>query len=461
MTTEIKNQTIVTRFEHARNDHHSKIFYQPLYYISNNIIQNIFKNQNENGNSSIKFKKEMIDEKLEFFPDLLINFEMTNSNNIGSEFSSINDITLNYILDRYNTDLKFKYNGSEFTIKTDKLIKQYPIPISHSENTISSTYEITHNSTDLEKFNMFIKESIIYYHKHFEKITEDSDKLTMYISSSEGNYFEHLGKRDKRTLNTIYLPAKQKQDIIEDLSKFLKPETKQKYKKLGINYKRIYLLSGKPGSGKSSLIMGLASKFNYNIAIISFTPKMTDINLIRGLRSLDENDSDNKNEKNKKFFIVFEDMDCIFKERKHNDESKNSITFSGLLNALDGITTNENLICFITTNYIKHLDSALIRPGRVDYIMNFDYAIKEQIIEIFIVYTCEFYESLHIKKIANSFYDAIQDLNIKVTTSLLQQYLMKYLDAPEEAIKNISELKTMLDDCYVSSLEDRPEGLYN
>ena len=36
----------------------------------------------------------MIDEKLEFFPDLLINFEMTNSNNIGSEFSSINDINL-------------------------------------------------------------------------------------------------------------------------------------------------------------------------------------------------------------------------------------------------------------------------------------------------------------------------------------------------------------------------------
>ena len=30
--------------------------------------------------------------------------------------------------------------------------------------------------------------------------------------------------------------------------------------------------------------------------------------------------------------VILEDIDCIFKERKSNDESKNSITFSGLLN---------------------------------------------------------------------------------------------------------------------------------
>jgi len=464
----METQTITTRFEHAGPRHHSKIFYQPIYFISNNLLQNIL-----NNNGSNKFKPEMIDNKLEFYLDINkyiefikdIKLEMTQSDSIGSEHNTTDEINLNFILDRYATDLKFIYDGAEFNIKTDKLIKQYPVPTGYNEVTISSTYEITCKSVDLDKFNAFVKESILYYHKHFSGVSEDSNKLSMYISGSEGNYFEHLGRRNKRSMDTIYLPHKQKQHIIDDLSNFLKPETKQRYSKLGVNYKRIYLLEGVPGSGKSSFIMALASKFDYNIAIVSFTPKMTDVNLIRGLRSLDESqrsrDDDEKEGKKKKFFIVFEDMDCIFKERKSNDENKNAITFSGLLNALDGITTSENLVCFITTNYKNNLDSALIRPGRVDYIMNFDYAIKEQIIEIFKIYTCETStDEIETNKIAKEFFDSLQDLNIKISTSLLQQYLMKYLDKPEDAIKNLCELKKMYDACHISN-DAGETGLYN
>ena len=43
------------------------------------------------------------------------------------------------------------------------------------------------------------------------------------------------------------------------------------------------------------------------------------------------------------------------------------MTFSGLLNAIDGVTSTEGRIVFMTTNYIDRLDPALIRPGRVDY----------------------------------------------------------------------------------------------
>lgn len=456
MATEIQKQTITTRFEHAKNGHYNKIFYQPLYYVSNNLSQVILEK-----NKSIDFKKEMLDEKLQFYPETDIKFEMTVSESISPENDSIDNIKLNFVLDRYNTNLNFKYDGADFTIKTDNLIKQYPVNAAYEEKTISSTYEITCNSEDLEKFNRFIKESILYYHKHFEGITEDNNKTTMYISSSDGSYFEYLGKRNKRSLDTIYLPHKQKKDIIDDLTKFLAPTTKQKYEKLGINYKRIYLLEGKPGSGKTSLIIALAAKFEYDIAIVSFTPKMTDVNLIRALRSLtDEKSRDDKPSKKKKFFIVFEDMDCIFKERKHNDENKNAITFSGLLNAMDGITTNE-MIGFITTNYKHNLDSALIRPGRIDYIMNFDNANKEQIMEIFKVYTCEFYESLNNDEIIRNFYDELQSLNIKISTSLLQQYLLKYVDSPENAIKNLSELKKMYDSCQIKSFEGTPDNIYN
>lgn len=453
-------QTITTRFEHAKISHYSKIFYQPLYYISNNLIQSIYKNTN-NDTYNAKYDTKYVDDRFEFYPDTNIKLELTNSDNIGSENASIESINLNFILDRYNTNFKFKYNGCEFTIKTDDIIKKYPVPVGHAECTISSTYEITCNASDLSLFNDFIKQSIKYYHKNFEGSSEDANKITIYISNSEGDYFSFLGKRNKRSLDTIYLPSKQKKEIIDDITNFIKLETKVKYERLGINYKRVYLLEGIPGAGKSSLIFSLASYFNYSIAIISFTPKMTDVNIMRALRSLEDNDDKDNNKIKKKYFIVFEDMDCIFKERKSNDENKNMVTFSGILNALDGITTPENMISFITTNFKSNLDSALIRPGRVDKIITFDYAIKEQVIEMYKKYTCEFYESLDIDKKCDEFYEVLCNLNIKTSTSLLQQYLMCHLDNPEGAIKNIKEMKKMYEASKVNNFETAEAGLYN
>ena len=45
---------------------------------------------------------------------------------------------------------------------------------------------------------------------------------------------------------------------------------------------------------------------------------------------------------------------------------QSSVTFSGFLNALDGVASGEERIIFLTTNHIDKLDPALIRPGRVD-----------------------------------------------------------------------------------------------
>ena len=41
----------------------------------------------------------------------------------------------------------------------------------------------------------------------------------------------------------------------------------------------------------------------------------------------------------------------------------NRLTFSGLLNAIDGVTSTEGRILFMTTNHVDRLDPALIRPG--------------------------------------------------------------------------------------------------
>ena len=69
--------------------------------------------------------------------------------------------------------------------------------------------------------------------------------------------------------------------------------------------------------------------------------------------------------------ILLEDIDGIFVEREAVAEGQRDhrrhVTFSGLLNALDGVRSQEGRILFMTTNHIEKLDPALLRPGRTDF----------------------------------------------------------------------------------------------
>lgn len=57
---------------------------------------------------------------------------------------------------------------------------------------------------------------------------------------------------------------------------------------------------------------------------------------------------------------------------------------SGLLNALDGVASQENRLLFMTTNHVEKLDPALIRPGRCDVHIKFDYASPAQMRGLFL-----------------------------------------------------------------------------
>lgn len=60
------------------------------------------------------------------------------------------------------------------------------------------------------------------------------------------------------------------------------------------------------------------------------------------------------------------------------------MTFSGFLNALDGVASGEERVIFLTTNHIERLDPALIRPGRVDLAALIDDADPEQAKRLFL-----------------------------------------------------------------------------
>ena len=66
--------------------------------------------------------------------------------------------------------------------------------------------------------------------------------------------------------------------------------------------------------------------------------------------------------------VLIEDVDAAFNKRVQTsaDGYQSSVTFSGFLNALDGVASGEERIIFMTTNHPERLDPALVRPGRVD-----------------------------------------------------------------------------------------------
>ena len=49
------------------------------------------------------------------------------------------------------------------------------------------------------------------------------------------------------------------------------------------------------------------------------------------------------------------------------------VSFSCILNILDGMGRKHKMITFMTTNHLDRLDPALIRPGRIDKSLLFDY----------------------------------------------------------------------------------------
>merc|ERR1719343_1000865 len=85
------------------------------------------------------------------------------------------------------------------------------------------------------------------------------------------------------------------------------------------------------------------------------------------------------NEAPKRSLLIFEDVDALFDKDRKPLVEKTLLTFSGLLNALDGVGRAIGQIFILTTNYRDRLDAALIRNGRVDVHIEFKSANDDQI----------------------------------------------------------------------------------
>ena len=225
-------------------------------------------------------------------------------------------------------------------------------------------------------------------------------------------YWQLLSKRPKRPIETIYLKKGIKEKIVDNITTFFDSETRNEYLSFGIPYKNVCFLYGIPGSGKTSLIDSLASEFSCDIYILPLTGNIDDTIIMSALSSMRNRDDD---EMESKKIILIEDIDCIFEDRKDGDSLKNKLTLQGLLNCLDGFTSLEGSLMFITANNPGCLDDALIRSCRVDLKIELGYADKFQTKNMFDTFMVNQLDKF------DEFYSLIK--NKKYTTAMLQELL--------------------------------------
>lgn len=116
------------------------------------------------------------------------------------------------------------------------------------------------------------------------------------------------------------------------------------------------------------------------------------------------------------------------------------MTISGLLNAIDGISSSLGHVLIMTSNHPEVLDEALTRAGRIQQKIHFDYCSKVMAQEIFqFLYhpvnaaKCP-YDLDAIPTLAENFSRMVPDG--KLSPAQVQQYLLVHRSSPEDAVDN-------------------------
>lgn len=203
------------------------------------------------------------------------------------------------------------------------------------------------------------------------------------IAESKAQFYVIIYSRDRfglswkpkyrkplRRLETVHFEDKIKQNLLADIRNYLDPRTKKLYQSRSMPYRRGYLFYGPPGTGKSSLSTAIAGEFGLDLYEVKVPSIANDGDLEQMFAEIPP-----------RCIVLLEDIDAVWVGREQRHErmmcdsasersatpSISAVTLSGLLNVLDGVGSQEGRLVIMTTNKPDQLDSALTRPGRIDF----------------------------------------------------------------------------------------------
>ncbi|MCI0684322.1 MAG: AAA family ATPase [Gemmataceae bacterium] len=309
----------------------------------------------------------------------------------------------------------FRYQGRFVTLSRDRyeqsgsIISTSGDPKSQLRNKESFTLRIFSRNKDLAR--QLVEECR-------RKAIPDDDRIDILVA----NYgCWTLGTRVKpRALGSVILDGDQAGELLADMKAFL--ASADWYRDIGIPYRRGYLLHGPPGNGKTSIVKAMAGELNMSVYLLMLSdPDISDNRVNDLLAKVPE-----------KSILLLEDIDCAFIRRKRASGKDGGLTFSGLLNAIDGVASAEGRIIVMTTNHIDRLDPALIRPGRADVRLSIGNATADQARRLFERFFPER------REFAREFAELIEDG--RHSMAALQDYLMMYRGDAEGAFNGASQV---------------------
>lgn len=316
----------------------------------------------------------------------------------------------------------FKYGGAWMQMKRERETRSMQLV----SGTPWETVTVTTLSRDRHLFSKLLTEA--------RDLALRGQEGKLVIRTAWGIEWKPFGQpRRKRPLHSVVLDTGVSEKVEQDVKAFL--QRRQWYADRGIPYRRGYLLHGPPGSGKTSYIQALAGSLSYDICLLNLSERGLGDDKLNHLLS-------NAPERS---FILIEDVDAAFNKRVQTSEDgyQSSITFSGFLNALDGVASGEERIIFMTTNHFGKLDPALIRPGRVDLNVLVDNASPTQARTLFTRFYggCEFAQPEHIERMGQQ----VEELTSKemsngkqISMASLQGLFIR--NNAQDAVKTLPEL---------------------